>query len=793
MANISNTVPVTVCMPVYNGALYIREAIRSVLNQTVMPQEIVISDSGSSDGTEDIIREEVQRTNVKVIILPTKTPGMVANWNRTIRAASAKYIKFLFQDDLLHPSCLQEMVTLAESNKRIGLVFSPRKLLVEPSAEEDAVTKWLLRYQNLSESLGELKPSQSGSLLLRSQNILDDPLNKIGEPTAVLVRTDLFRETGLFNERMCQLVDMQMWVRLMAISHVGYISKTLTSVRLHPQRASNRHWNEEIDRFERDCLYDTLRTPPIYSLLHWRVRRALRLTHDRERRLFPSGVMFLVQRPRQAVSSYFHRSAAALRRLRRVRTVAHNATFDEAYAFAKEEIGIVQNRDEIQWLFELVRAARPRAVLEIGLDFGGTFFLWSRAAAPDAHLIAIDTKPVGRLGAWSPFSLLRRAFAVASQHVTLLMGSDSHNEGTRRRVTELLDGRPIDFLFIDGDHSRDGVWQDFDLYSPLVAPGGLIAFHDVSPNPEEWTKGVARFWREFTADHETEERILNDRPGFGIGVYRVPLHRRNFGSNRASRQPSVSAPVAWRDPLVPPNSLHSVGSVGLADYVAVGEEFFRYFVDLCELKPDDRVLDVGSGTGRMAQPLTKYLKGGSYDGIDIVGPSVQWCQRTYTSRYPNFRFHFANIYNKAYNSDGKNKASEYRFPFETSSFDFVFLTSVFTHMLPQDMEHYLSEIVRVLKSNKPCLITYFLINPAAWKLINEGVSYYSFKYELRGCRVESIDIPEAVVGYDETTIRGLYAKYRLNITEPILHGTWCKQDGLSWQDIIVATKAAECV
>jgi len=80
------------------------------------------------------------------------------------------------------------------------------------------------------------------------------------------------------------------------------------------------------------------------------------------------------------------------------RMVAQNATFDEAYAFAEAEIGIVQKREEIQWLFELVRAARPHVVLEIGLDLGGTFFLWSRAATPDAHLLAIDTRPLGRLG-----------------------------------------------------------------------------------------------------------------------------------------------------------------------------------------------------------------------------------------------------------------------------------------------------------------------------------------------------------------------------------------------------------
>jgi glycosyltransferase involved in cell wall biosynthesis len=284
MINRSNNVPVTVCMPVYNGALYIRDAIRSVLNQTVRPQEIIVSDSGSSDGSEDIVREETRRTQANVIILPTKTPGMVANWNSTIRDASGKYIKFLFQDDLLQPDCLEEMVKVAECDERIGLVFSPRELLVEPSAEGDAITKWLLTYHNLSAAFGELKTAQPGSLLLRSSELLQEPLNKIGEPTAVLVRTVLFREAGLFNERMCQLVDMEMWVRLMAISHVGYISKPLAAVRIHRQRVSNRQFTEEIGRFERDCLCDTLRTPTIYPLLHSQVRRELDLARGRRHR-----------------------------------------------------------------------------------------------------------------------------------------------------------------------------------------------------------------------------------------------------------------------------------------------------------------------------------------------------------------------------------------------------------------------------------------------------------------------------------------------------------------------------
>jgi SAM-dependent methyltransferase len=240
------------------------------------------------------------------------------------------------------------------------------------------------------------------------------------------------------------------------------------------------------------------------------------------------------------------------------------------------------------------------------------------------------------------------------------------------------------------------------------------------------------------------------------------------------------------DPLYPPKWLHCVGP---GDYIQIGEEFFRYFVDIAGLKPQERVLDVGCGTGRMARPLTRYLKGGSYDGIDIVAPSIKWCQETYAHRYPNFHFHFTDIYNKAYNLAGRYRASEYRFPFEASSFDFVFLTSVFTHMLPEDLDNYLSEVAQVLKQGGRCFITYFLLTPDSSRLIEEKASSIDFRYAIPGCRVENKDVPEDVVAYDESRIRELYEKHGLNISEPIRYGSWCgRKNALGYQDIVVASK-----
>lgn len=218
---------------------------------------------------------------------------------------------------------------------------------------------------------------------------------------------------------------------------------------------------------------------------------------------------------------YPRRYLDALRLIGRGRSVGADAPFEQAYAFARS-VGVTQQDEEIRWLHELVRELRPRRVLELGVDEGGTLFLWTRAAAADAHLIGVDTRPPGPLGQWAPFPLARRRFAHPRQRIDLLMGADSHDAATRTRVERLLGGEPLDFLFVDGDHSRDGVAADFRDYAPLVRPGGLVAFHDVSQRPAPSTEGVAAFWREFSAEHETEECVTGAEPGFGIGVYRVP-------------------------------------------------------------------------------------------------------------------------------------------------------------------------------------------------------------------------------------------------------------------------------
>ena len=245
--------------------------------------------------------------------------------------------------------------------------------------------------------------------------------------------------------------------------------------------------------------------------------------------------------------------------------------------------------------------------------------------------------------------------------------------------------------------------------------------------------------------------------------------------------------LTGRDSMIPPESMNFVGK---GDFEKIGREFKQYFIDLANIQPSDRILDVGCGIGRMAVPLTDYLSPeGEYWGFDIVQMGIRWCQRRISPKFPNFHFLHSDIKNKQYNRKGKTPADQFRFPFDDGAFDFVFLTSVFTHMLPADMEHYLSEIARVLKQGGRCLITFFLLNDESKKLLLAGRSSLDFKHEIQGCLAANAQNPEAAIAYEEDQVQRLFANYKLKIAPPIHYGSWCERDrSLSYQDIIVAVK-----
>lgn len=175
----------------------------------------------------------------------------------------------------------------------------------------------------------------------------------------------------------------------------------------------------------------------------------------------------------------------------------------------------VQKTSELAWLLKHVRECDPLVIVEIGVDQGGTFCAFEEAA-PLADVIGID------IGGGCFASTGAQPF----EDPRVIRG-DSHDMATRVELERRLAGRPIDFLFIDADHSYDGVKQDWEMYSPLVK--GVVAFHDIvyhrhRGNPPS---EVDRLWLEIRGDSYMEYIDPSDsgpceHPHWGgIGVLEV--------------------------------------------------------------------------------------------------------------------------------------------------------------------------------------------------------------------------------------------------------------------------------
>jgi predicted O-methyltransferase YrrM len=180
----------------------------------------------------------------------------------------------------------------------------------------------------------------------------------------------------------------------------------------------------------------------------------------------------------------------------------------------------VQRTWELMSVIGLVKSLGPDTVLEIGTHGGGTLFCWPQVATETALIISVDF-PDGPFGGGYEEQDMKRFEGYLRGAQTLkCLRRDSHSWETHQMVLSTIGNRPVDFLFIDGDHTYRGVKADFEMYAPLVRKGGLIAFHDINENPFLPECGVPDFWREIRSGFRAYEFIDQgrDQHGMGIGV-----------------------------------------------------------------------------------------------------------------------------------------------------------------------------------------------------------------------------------------------------------------------------------
>jgi len=224
------------------------------------------------------------------------------------------------------------------------------------------------------------------------------------------------------------------------------------------------------------------------------------------------------------------------------------------------------------------------------------------------------------------------------------------------------------------------------------------------------------------------------------------------------------------------HSTSVVGEFGGRRWVRNGQLLKRALIEDLGLQPNDRVLEVGCGGGRQALALADYLEPGGYVGLDIDEVSIRACRAQ--PALSKFEFVVADVENEVYRPQGSTKGSEYRFPFDDDSFDFVFLASVYTHLLEDDCANYGREMMRVLAPGGTAAVSTFLhTTPVPGQA-------FTFKGRVGSAYVEYPEIPTKVVGYDLESFQRWFAGGEVRG----LLGQWRHDDSTQirqWQDWVV--------
>jgi SAM-dependent methyltransferase len=223
--------------------------------------------------------------------------------------------------------------------------------------------------------------------------------------------------------------------------------------------------------------------------------------------------------------------------------------------------------------------------------------------------------------------------------------------------------------------------------------------------------------------------------------------------------------------ILPPKDLRAlVGDHRARAFVDIGNRLFERLVEFGGLRPTDKILDMGCGSGRLALPLLGFLSPkGSYAGVDVNARAIAYCSDTLSPLHANASFLHADVRHHLYNSSGRIRARDYRFPFADGRFTYVLLISVFSHMHDDDIRSYLKEIRRVLTPRGRLYLTMHLRHE---KMDGIKAGILAEKFTLKGANFIS---DGGTFAYEERYVRSLVEECGF-VMGPIAYCKWKKGD-----------------
>jgi SAM-dependent methyltransferase len=236
--------------------------------------------------------------------------------------------------------------------------------------------------------------------------------------------------------------------------------------------------------------------------------------------------------------------------------------------------------------------------------------------------------------------------------------------------------------------------------------------------------------------------------------------------------------------LLPPDGLIEAPGGNRKNFPVIGKFYVNLWWQEGLFDQNSTVLDIGCSTGRMAIPMTQILSKGQYTGFDVVKQSVDFCSERITPVFKNFNFDHFDTKSTYYNRNGTLDPTDTAFPYITDEFDFIWATSVFTHMGSEGaFKRYIMELSYVLKKRGRAFLTFFL------KSGDKPGACHHFPFAVTpNVSVFDLGSPDIISAYDEHFLARIFTDNDLRI-DKVIRGSWSTGVPVEpYQDLFFLTK-----